>query len=454
MTSTFDDDAVAASSYRLSFRAMYAYAEAAALHCALRLRILDALPLAGDGTASAADVAATVEASARGVRVVLEALHASGALVREGDGFALQADTARDLSSDALRAELAEEIAWWSPVGQLVAALRSGGPVEHDGRTWDVLGRFEALFGAKAETPCYVQRVARSHMETQSLVAAGEIGLLETLARGPAPVSALAQATSTAAPALRVLLNTLTTLDVLERSDEEYDFSPIVRYLLDDRALPAFDAGLRIASAFWDALGQLHDAVLRDEPVFDLNEPQASARFYLDLARYNTAILPSYVGRIREFPAQVAAVRSLEGARLLDIGAGSGVWGGVFARAEQSLRVTFCDREEVLEHTRRNARRLRIAERAEFLPGDFFAVDFPPRAFDVAILGQICHTQHPANLPRLLRRVADALTYDGVLVLADFVIDENRGGPLEYLLFGIKEFVSTQGEVMTYSEYE
>jgi 2-polyprenyl-3-methyl-5-hydroxy-6-metoxy-1,4-benzoquinol methylase len=459
MSRTVEDDALATFAYELSFRGRYAYAEAAALHCAVRLGMLDFLPVEGEGSASAGDVAAAVGASARGVRVVLEALTGSGALARDdGGGFALRAAHARALAAPGLRAELAEDLDWWGPVGRLVEALRSGGQIDHDGRAYDVLARYARLFAPGAAPDAspeayWRHRGGRAFMETQALIAAGELGILDAVRAGPVPAATLTRSSATDGRALEVLLDVLVELAVVERSGAGYELTALARETLDERSLRAFVASLPIAASFWEALGRLHEAVIRDEPMLDLNEPATSARFYLDLARYNTAVLSSYVAQIREIPARVAQTRDLTGARVLDVGAGSGVWGSVFARMQPVAQVTFCDREDVLGQTRLVAERLGITERASYLAGDFHEVAFEAGAYDVAILGQICHTQHPATLPLLVRRVGESLREGGVLVLADFVLDETRDGPLEYLLFGVKEFVSTQGEVLTKSQY-
>ena len=46
-----------------------------------------------------------------------------------------------------------------------------------------------------------------------------------------------------------------------------------------------------------------------------------------------------------------------------------------------------------------------------------------------------------------------ALRPGGWLVLADSILNDQRDGPLEYLYFAVREFISTQGDILSLSEY-
>src|SRR6185436_4239239 len=62
--------------------------------------------------------------------------------------------------------------------------------------------------------------------------------------------------------------------------------------------------------------------------------------------------------------------------RVLDIGAGSGVWGIGLAQRSKQVSVTAVDFPGVLDVTRKMAERFGMADRFSYLPGDFHDVDF------------------------------------------------------------------------------
>src|SRR5260221_662216 len=72
--------------------------------------------------------------------------------------------------------------------------------------------------------------------------------------------------------------------------------------------------------------------------------------------------------------------------RVLDLAAGSGVWGAALAEASERVRVTAIDWPTVLPVTRKIADRHGVADRFTFVPGDLTQVDFGC-GHDVATLG-------------------------------------------------------------------
>jgi precorrin-6B methylase 2 len=446
--------------YALGFWAKYAYVDSAVLGAASRLGVFANLPLAGEGFLELGELAARLGASARGTRVLVEPLVATGVLAREAGGLALGRPVAGHLRDPSFVEALDRAVAWWDAAGQLAQAVRTGQPVTAAGRSWDLLGHYRELFpaaavpdGAADPAGAPHDRAARNFLRTAALIAAADIGLLEPSGDAPICPAELAAERGLAPEGLAVLLQTLVHLGVLEAAGAAYRRTPAAADYLERSGRAAFGQGLAITSAFWDALGRLDVSVRRDERTMDLADPAQSGPFYLALARYNTSAFPAYYGLIRQVPATVRRIRPLEGAAILDVGAGSGVWGIAFGAAEPTARMTFLDQAPVLAQTRKNVARLQLSDRAEFWPADLLGVDYGAARFDVILLGQICHTQERFELPKLLGKLVQALRPGGCIVLADFVLNERRDAPLDYLYFAVKEFVATQGDILSLAEY-
>ncbi len=159
------------------------------------------------------------------------------------------------------------------------------------------------------------------------------------------------------------------------------------------------------------------------------------------------------------FLAASAAVKRLPGAarrrikRILDVGAGAAAWSIPFAKALKQARVTVVDYPAVTQVTRQYAERWGVGDRYDYLEGDFREVDFGG-GFDLAILGHIIHGEGSDWGRRLLKRTHDALSDGGMLLIGEFVPNDERSGPALPLLFGLNMLLHTPaGDVFTMREY-
>jgi SAM-dependent methyltransferase len=139
---------------------------------------------------------------------------------------------------------------------------------------------------------------------------------------------------------------------------------------------------------------------------------------------------------------------------LLDVAAGSGVWGFGAASVEPRVVPTAMDLPETLVHARAWAVRTGLGSRARWLEGDLRTADLGTAKFDAAVLGHICHSEGPVHTPALLRKVARALRPGGTLAIVEFVPDDDRSGPAGPLLFALNMLVhTTEGDTFTRAQY-
>ena len=138
----------------------------------------------------------------------------------------------------------------------------------------------------------------------------------------------------------------------------------------------------------------------------------------------------------------------------LDVACGSAVWSIPFAEIDKQTRITAQDFPGVLETTGQFVARHGLTDRFDYLPGDLNQVAFGNDRFDIAILGNIVHSEGEESSRRLFRRLFPALRSGGRLVIIEWIAAEDRTGPAPAMLFALNMLVHTQvGDIYTLSEY-
>jgi SAM-dependent methyltransferase len=275
--------------------------------------------------------------------------------------------------------------------------------------------------------------------------------VFDVLAEQPLTLEALAEATGASRRGLAAIANVLVGLHLLARDDAG-------RYLLTPesdaflvRQHPGFVGGIfhhmsTQVMPNWLHLTDIVGSGKRAETVSDSTHGAAFfAQFVEDLFpnSYPAAVALADALRLAEASAPVS---------VLDVGAGSGVWGIALAQASPQVRVRAVDLPDVLAVTRRVAERCGVGERLTTVAGDMMQADLG-RGHQVATLGQILHSEGPDRSLALLRRTHAALAPGGTIAIAEFLVDADRRGPMHGLIFAVNMLVNTDaGGTYTFAE--
>jgi SAM-dependent methyltransferase len=232
--------------------------------------------------------------------------------------------------------------------------------------------------------------------------AAAAVGVLELLARGGGSTAQAAEALGLDERATRRLLDVLVALGLAVA-----DPDGLYRSTVEERTL--LDNQLQM----WDALSE----VLRHgPPPYHVDQPAGAQRVYPDLV--------GLLGQMKAEAARQAAEQlARPHLRVLDLGAGAAPWSLAVVAREPSCRVTAVDLPAVIRATRRAVEAAGRAGRFEYLAADLFLIELPKKAFDLAILGNLCHLFGPEDNQRLLLRLFQALRPDGTVAIIESVRD-------------------------------
>jgi ubiquinone/menaquinone biosynthesis C-methylase UbiE len=194
---------------------------------------------------------------------------------------------------------------------------------------------------------------------------------------------------------------------------------------------------------------QLNEIVATGKPSRAVNQQDGGAEFFRALV---VDIFPNSYPSAQTLARHLQSNGSGQEVRVLDLAAGSGVWGIALAQSSEHVQVTAVDWSEVLPVTRSMAARFELADRFSFIEGDILEADFGT-GYNVATLGHILHSEGVDRSRALLAKTFGALAPGGTIAIAEFLVNADRTSPLNGLLFAVNMLVNTeQGNTWSFEE--
>jgi methyltransferase family protein/O-methyltransferase len=299
-------------------------------------------------------------------------------------------------------------------------------------------------------TPERIMQLAWGYAPPLILKAAIDHRIFDLLDQSPKTVDELVQATGASKRGLTAILNALVGLEFLSRSNDRFTLTPeSAAFLVSSK--PGFHGGFfqHTLSQILPRWEQLSEVVRTGKPVQAVNEQQQGAAFF---ASFVEALIPMGYPAACVLGEHLDLKRRPGPIKVLDIAAGSGVWGIALAQQSPEVRIWAADWPPVLETTRRVAARYGVADRLTPIPGDLLETDFGS-GYHVAILGHILHSEGERRSRQLLRKTFEALAPGATLAIAEFVPNDDRKGPPNALIFAVNMLVNTgEGDTFTFAE--
>jgi precorrin-6B methylase 2 len=283
------------------------------------------------------------------------------------------------------------------------------------------------------------------------LAAAVNNRVFDVLDGGTKTVEELAASTGSSVRGLRSILNALVGMQFLTKSpDGRYGLTPDSAAFLVS-AKPGYLGKFAEFSArnIIPRWLELDNAVRTGRPAAAVNQQQTGDPFFQQLVEPIFAM---------SYPATQTLGKALGLAdakspvRVLDIGAGSGVWGIGLAQQSPQVTVTAVDWPGVLEVTQRMAARFGLAGRFSLLAGDLHTVDFGA-GHNLVTIGHILHSEGEARSRELLKKTFGALAPKGTVAVAEMLVNEDRTGLPMGLFFAVNMLAHTDaGDAFSFEE--
>lgn len=271
----------------------------------------------------------------------------------------------------------------------------------------------------------YLSDLNWAYRASRILQTAAVLEIFTHLNSGPMTCRQLAEACGAKPELLEKLLIACTAMGLVSKQADCYSNSPIsASYLVKGKALYQGDIIAHSAGVwdFWDKLPQL----VRANPLPSRSEDQRHRDFIFGM--HNLAI----AGRAQFFVDKI----DLSGRkRLIDVGGGLGTYSIFACRKYPQLTAYVFDLPQTAALAQQIIASEGMQDRIAFIAGNWEIDDFGADG-DVLLFSNVLHGSG-SQAAMKLQKAARAMSSGGLLVIQEFLLNDEKTGPLLAALFNV-----------------
>lgn len=300
-------------------------------------------------------------------------------------------------------------------------------------------------------TPERLQQFGFAYAPPLIISAAVNNKVFDALEAGSKTVEQLEKETGGSARGLRAIMDALVGLELLKKDRQSrYSLTPESQaFLLSDK--PGTLAGFfgSILPVMISRWVRLSDIVRDGRPSAAVNQETEGTEFFSQLVE--TIIPMSYPGA-QKLGDHLRVTKARQQVRVIDLAAGSGIWGIAVAQKSPQVRVTAVDWAGMIPTTKRITQKFGVRDQFDFIEGDLSEANFGS-GYDIATLGHILHSEGKQRSRQLLKKTFRALKSGGTIAIAEWLVNDERTKPLPSLMFSVQMLVNTEkGDTFSFKE--
>ncbi len=292
--------------------------------------------------------------------------------------------------------------------------------------------------------PGSLLQLSGSYWQAFVLHAGVKLDIFSLLSQGTMRADQVAQQINADLRGTSMLLNALAAMGLLEKRKNDYQATqPAVDFL--NRASPRYVGHMIMHHHHLsEAWSRMDEAVRTGRPVrprFSSTSDEQWRQSFL-MGMYNMAC--------QQAPRIVSSI-NLEGRRhLIDLGGGPGTYAIHFCERNPELLAVVFDLPTTRPFAEDTIARHGLSHRIQFIEGDFLTANIAGD-YDVAWLSHILHSEGAVACETLISKAVRLLKPGGLILIHDFLLNDNMDGPLFPTLFALNMLQATE-QGQSYSE--
>jgi len=283
--------------------------------------------------------------------------------------------------------------------------------------------------------PQTLLELSNSYWQTSVLHTAVKLDIFSLLDDQPLRGEELAKKVGADKDGLGRLLSALVAMELLLKKDGHFSCSRSAAVFLSRQSSIYLGHIIQHHRQLMESWAHLDEAVLSGRPVrspYAGDDPEWRRNFLMGMFDLAMLLAPKVAGKI-----------DLSGRRrLLDLGGGPGTWAIHFCEKNPELQATVYDLPTSQAFAEETIARFDLQERVAFAAGDFLREEVKG-SYDVVWISHILHGEGPQEVRTILDKAAAVLEPGGLLLIHEFVLNDDQDGPLFPALFSLNMLLGT-----------
>lgn len=288
----------------------------------------------------------------------------------------------------------------------------------------------------KSWTPAELLQLSGGYWSACALHAGVKLDVFTQLTEKTKTAAELAERLKSDLRGLTMLLNSLTALGLLLKEDDSYVTTPFAKEFLSTTSPGYLGYIIQHHHQLMQLWANLDLAVTSGKPVRESSSHSSDEviRENFEMGMFNLAM---------QIAPGIVAHLDLSGRkRLLDLGGGPGTYAIHFCQRNPELSAVVYDLPSTRKFAEKIITRFGLNDRISFEAGDFDLDEIPGR-FDVAWLSHILHAEGPEGCAVIIKKAVAALEPGGMILVQEFILDDNMAGPPFPALFSMNMLLGT-----------
>jgi len=239
------------------------------------------------------------------------------------------------------------------------------------------------------------------------------------------------------------LLNALSAMNLLEKSDDKFSNTHTGKTFLSKDSPKYIGNIITHHHHLVDSWSKLDQAVETGAPVrARVSHTSAEWRESFLMGMFNLAMNLA--------PVLVDGIDLSERHHMLDLGGGPGTYAIHFCLKNPGLKATVCDLPTTRPFAEKTIEKFGLTDRIDFMDGNYVEEGIEG-VYDVAWLSNILHGEGQKECQRIIEKTVSALEPGGMIIVHDFILNSTMDGPLFPALFSLNMLLATPAG-QSYSE--
>jgi ubiquinone/menaquinone biosynthesis C-methylase UbiE len=295
------------------------------------------------------------------------------------------------------------------------------------------------------KSPEEIRELANAFRESRVLLSAIELKIFTILYHHMMSSDEVSRGINADSRATDRLMNALCGMGLLKKVKGKFYNSELSsKYLIEGK--PEFMGNLYHTNNLWNSWSHLTDSIVKGTSFKgDQNkvEKENWVESFIGAMHYRGV----NQGKILAMMIDLTNVK-----KMLDVGGGSAAFSMEIVKKNSKINAVVLDLPHVIPLTKRYVDEAGLTENFDFIKGDYLTKDFENN-YDLILLSAIVHINNYEQNKMLIKKCADALNANGMIIINDFVMNDDRTQPYYGAIFSINMLVGTaNGDTYTESE--